>query len=434
MHDGESIHHTCPGPGPVRRVPVLRVPAHRVPVRSVLALLSVSVCLLAGCGTGASGAKNPAGDPAKTPVRAAGAATAPRLDLHVTDGQEHVPVTVGGRVTVEGGTITEVSLSTADGRAVESVEGERSPDKKSWTPSDDLKHGTAYRLTAVATGAAGHRTSRSVTFRTLAEADRFTSTHTPQNGSTVGVGMPVSFTFDKPITDKKAVESAVEVSADGGQTVVGHWFGGQRLDFRPKEYWKPRSTVTVRVRLAGVKGSADAYGEQEQTFRFKVGRSQVSTVDAAAHTMKVVKDGTTVRNVPITAGAASSPTWNGQMVISEKLISTRMNGATVGFAGEYDIPDVPHAMRLSTSGTFIHGNYWGADSVFGRSNISHGCVGLNDVKGGGDSGQDAAWFYDNSLIGDVVVVKNSDDKVIAPDNGLNGWNMPWGEWTAGSAL
>ena len=37
---------------------------------------------------------------------------------------------------------------------------------------------------------------------------------------------------------------------------------------------------------------------------------------------------------------------------------TRMNGDTVGFGGEYDIPDVPHAMRLTTSGTFLHGNYW----------------------------------------------------------------------------
>ncbi|MEU6226189.1 Ig-like domain-containing protein [Streptomyces sp. NPDC047042] len=425
MHSGESIHHTGPPP--------------RVPARSALALLAVSVCLLAGCGSGGSeDAKNPGGNPAKKTAQAAGAATGPRLELRAADGQDHVPVTTGGRVSVEGGTLTKVSLTGPDGRA---VPGERSPDKRSWAPSADLERGTAYRLTAEATGTGtgtgtgtdGHRTTRTVSFKTLAEADRFTGTHTPENGSTVGVGMPVSFTFDKAITDRKAVESAVEVSADSGQTVVGHWFGGQRLDFRPEEYWKAGSTVTVRIRFAGVKGAADAYGEQDKTLRFTVGRSQVSTVDAAAHTMNVVRDGRTVRRIPITAGADSSPTWNGRMVISEKLMSTRMNGATVGFAGQYDIPDVPHAMRLSTSGTFIHGNYWGKDSVFGKSNISHGCVGLNDTKGGGDPGQDAAWFYDNSLLGDVVVVKNSDDKVIAPDNGLNGWNMPWNEWKAGSA-
>jgi hypothetical protein len=46
-----------------------------------------------------------------------------------------------------------------------------------------------------------------------------------------------------------------------------------------------------------------------------------------------------------------------------------MNGATVGFT---DADGVPHAMRLSTSGTFIHGNYWGPKSIFGNVNTSHG--------------------------------------------------------------
>jgi lipoprotein-anchoring transpeptidase ErfK/SrfK len=126
------------------------------------------------------------------------------------------------------------------------------------------------------------------------------------------------------------------------------------------------------------------------------------------------------------------------MVISEKFKETRMNGATVGFTdadgkGEYDIKDVPHAMRLSSSGTFIHGNYWGARSVFGSANTSHGCVGLADVKGAGDANQPAAWFYNNSMVGDVVIVKNSPDRTITPDNGLNGWNMSWADWQAGSA-
>jgi lipoprotein-anchoring transpeptidase ErfK/SrfK len=257
---------------------------------------------------------------------------------------------------------------------------------------------------------------------------------TPEDGSSVGVGMPVSVTFNKPVDDKKAVERGIRVTDDSGQQVVGHWFGDQRLDLRPQTYWKAHTRVTLSLRLNGVKGAADAYGTQDKTVRFTIGRRQVSTVDAAAHTMRVVRDGRTVRTAPITSGAPGRTTYNGQMVISEKLISTRMDGATVGYKGEYDIPDVPHAMRLSTSGTFIHGNYWAPDSVFGHSNVSHGCVGLDDVRGGGDPGQDAAWFYDNSLIGDVVVVEHSHDHTIAPDNGLNGWNMTWQQWQSGSAL
>ncbi|MFE7839374.1 Ig-like domain-containing protein [Streptomyces sp. NPDC057474] len=399
---------------------------HRTRPALALAALSVSACLLAGCSPG------PAQDGDRTEALSAagGTAATPRIRLNAADGQKHVSVSRGGRVGVEAGRIAKVSLATEAGRA---VRGARSSDGGNWAPDAPLEHGTAYRLTVVAAGDDGHRTTKKVAFTTVAETDRFTGTFTPDNGSTVGVGMPVSFTFDKAITDKKAVESAIEVSASSGQPVVGHWFGARRVDFRPQHYWKAHSTVTVRIRLDGVKGAEGAYGSQDRTVRFTVGRSQVSTVDASAHRMTVVRDGKTLKSLPITAGAASSPTWNGQMVISEKLISTRMNGATVGFAGEYDIPDVPHAMRLSTSGTFIHGNYWGADSVFGRSNISHGCVGLNDARGGGDAGQDGAWFYDHSLVGDVVVVKNSNDRTIAPDNGLNGWNMPWGRWKAGSA-
>ncbi|MFI2349619.1 Ig-like domain-containing protein [Streptomyces sp. NPDC019443] len=399
---------------------------HRTRPAPALAVLSISVCLLAGCSTGPGDAN----DRAKAAPAAAGATATPRIHLNAADGQKHVSVARGGRVTVEAGRITEVSLATANGRA---VRGERSPDKRTWAPDAALDHGTAYRLTVVAANDDGREETKKIAFTTLAETDRFTGTFTPDNGSTVGVGMPVSFTFDKAITDKKAVESAIEVSSTSGQAVVGHWFGTQRLDFRPQQYWKAHSTVTVTIRLDGVKGAEGAYGEQNKTVRFTVGRSQVSTVDASAHRMTVVRDGKAQKTIPITAGAKNSPTWNGQMVISQKLITTRMDGATVGFAGEYDIPDVPHAMRLSTSGTFIHGNYWGADSVFGRSNISHGCVGLNDTQGGGDPDQDGAWFYDHSLVGDVVVVQNSNDRTIAPDNGLNGWNMAWDQWKEGSA-
>ncbi|WKX74449.1 L,D-transpeptidase [Streptomyces sp. XD-27] len=144
--------------------------------------------------------------------------------------------------------------------------------------------------------------------------------------------------------------------------------------------------------------------------------------------MTVKRDGKTIKTIPITSGAPGTETYNGQMVISEKHPVTRMNGETVGFGGEYDIKDVPHAMRLSTSGTFIHGNYWAGAGTFGSVNASHGCVGLRDMRGGGDNGTPGAWFFKESIVGDVVVVKNSEDTTIQPENGLNGWNMSWEEW------
>ncbi|MDX2709241.1 Ig-like domain-containing protein [Streptomyces sp. PA03-6a] len=405
-----------------------------LPHRTVIALAVAGASVLTACAgqqpATAPAAQGTAPSTASSPeLRAASAAF--RLTTGATDGERHASIRSAGDVEVSGGKISSVTLTTAAG---DPVRGTVTADHRRWSPDGTLAYGTSYRLVVHASDEAGRTQTRSLSFTTLTKDERLIGTFTPEDGSTVGVGMPVSLTFNKPVTDKAAVERGIHVTSDGDQEVVGHWFGDQRLDLRPQTYWKAHTEVTLSLRLDGVKGAAKAYGTQDKTVRFTVGRRQVSTVDAAAHTMRVERDGSTVRTIAITSGAPGSTTYNGQMVISQKLISTRMDGATVGYAGEYDIPDVPHAMRLSTSGTFIHGNYWANDSVFGNSNVSHGCVGLNDVQGGGDSGQDAAWFYNNSLVGDVVVVKHSHDHTIAPDNGLNGWNMPWEQWKAGSAL
>uniref|UniRef100_UPI00117FAA86 L,D-transpeptidase n=1 Tax=Streptomyces cacaoi TaxID=1898 RepID=UPI00117FAA86 len=232
------------------------------------------------------------------------------------------------------------------------------------------------------------------------------------------------------VTDRAAVERAVRVTAEPSVPVAAHWFGGTRLDFRPREPWRPGTRVTLDLRLRGVRGAPGAYGVQRKKVWFRVGRDQRTTIDVARREMTVERDGRRVSTVPVTAGTPENPTYNGTMVISEKYDVTRMNGSTVGFGGEYDIKDVPHAMRLSTSGTFIHGNYWTPQPQFGQVNASHGCVGLFDRRGGGSNGTPGAWFFKNSMVGDVVEVKNSQDETIQPDNGLNGWNMDWDEWKA----
>ncbi|MCZ7416885.1 MULTISPECIES: L,D-transpeptidase [unclassified Streptomyces] len=361
--------------------------------------------------------------------------SAAHISITPENGSQNAGINNDARVTVKGGKLTEVTMTAvADGSG---VEGEISADGTTWQPTGQLERATEYRVEAVAEDGKGAETTENSTFTTVSPNSSFIGYFTPENGDTVGVGMPVSFNFDKAIENKAEVQSAIEVSSTSGQEIVGHWFGDKRLDFRPREYWKPGTQVDVKLALDGVEASNGVTGVQDKSFSFTVGRSQVSTVDVEAHTMTVVRDGKEIKTVPISAGSEETPTYNGQMVISEKFRETRMNGATVGFTdddgeGEYDIPDVPHAMRLSTSGTFIHGNYWGAP--FGEGNTSHGCVGLQDVQGAEDPTTDGYWFFENSLIGDVVTVVNSPDKEIKPDNGLNGWNMSWSEWVAGSAV
>ncbi|MEU3186939.1 Ig-like domain-containing protein [Streptomyces sp. NPDC006923] len=396
------------------------------------------VLVLSACSSGGdAGGGSPTKSSSQAQVDEAAAKETSEAQIAISpkNGATNASINNAAKVTVTKGTLTGVTMTTADGTE---VAGTLSDDAKTWKPDGQLERSTTYKISATAKDAKGRVAHENSSFTTVSPANSFIGNFTPEDGSTVGVGMPVSINFDKAITDKKAVQEGVTVTSSSGQEVVGHWFSAQRLDFRPQDYWQGGSKVTLELNLDGVEGAPGVFGVQQKTVNFTIGRNQVSTVDAAAHTMTVTRDGQTVRTIPISSGSPDNPTYNGAMVISEKFKETRMNGATVGFTdddgkGEYDIKDVPHAMRLSTSGTFIHGNYWGPKSVFGTTNTSHGCVGLQDVKGAGDDSQPAAWFYNNSIVGDVVVVKNSPDKTIKPDNGLNGWNLNWNDWVAGSA-
>ncbi|WP_326817785.1 Ig-like domain-containing protein [Streptomyces sp. NBC_01762] len=388
-------------------------------------VLGVLLLLVTACGggdtdAGGKGKNTGGGKNEDTTASQAVVTVAPK------DGADSVATSGALKISAEQGKLTTVKV--ADPKGVE-VEGEIAADGMSWEPEQHLAAATKYSVHAIAKDSKGRQSAKDTTFTTLVPKNTFIGQYTPEDGSTVGVGMPVSIHFTRGITDPDAVEKAIEVTAEPSVPVEGHWFGNDRLDFRPENYWAAGTKVTVKLNLDGVEGRPGVYGKQAKTISFTIGRRQVSTVDASTHRMKVVRDGKQLRNIPISAGAPATTTYNGQMVISEKLKVTRMNGDTVGFGGEYDIKDVPNAMRLSTSGTFIHGNYWGGPGVFGSTNTSHGCVGLQDVRGGWSKTTPAAWFFNHSIIGDVVVVKNSQDKTIQPDNGLNGWNMSWAEWT-----
>ncbi|WP_329123100.1 L,D-transpeptidase [Streptomyces sp. NBC_01465] len=341
-------------------------------------------------------------------------------------------------VSVPDGHLERVRVVQVGDAKEQEIKGAISDDGRSWHPvgpstDNGLRLAAKYTVDALAEDGTGHRQARHTTFTTYVPEHRFIGYFKPENNSTVGTGMIVSFDFNRSVENRAAVERAIRVTSQPPVDVVGHWFGDRRLDFRPEQYWKPGTKVSIDMRLRDVQAATGVYGIQQKTVGFTVGRSQVSTVDADAHTMTVRRDGKVLQTLPVTAGAPSRTTYNGKMVVSELYDVTRMNGQTVGFGGEYDIPDVPHAMRLTNSGTFLHGNYWASSGTFGSANTSHGCVSLRDVKGG-SSDTPAGWFFDRTLVGDVVEVINSHDKTVAPDNGLGGWNLDWGQWKAGSAL
>ncbi|MGW4734636.1 L,D-transpeptidase [Streptomyces shenzhenensis] len=410
----DAGRRTDPGGGGRRR--------HGLPalIAGVL-LMAVTACGGGGADSG-SGSQDGKGKDSSTQQSKQSQAV---VTIAPEDGAKSVGTSGALKVAAAKGKLTEVVVKDAKGRT---VDGTLTGEGTGWKPATHLAAATKYTVHAVAKDAEGREAAEDSSFTTLTPRNTFVGYFTPEDGSTVGVGMPFSLRFTRGITHPEDVEKAVSITTEPAVPVEGHWFGNDRLDFRPEKYWKAGTKVTVRLNLDGVEGRPGVYGKQTKTVKFTIGRNQVSVVDTRKHTMKVTQDGKVVRTIPVTTGKPGYDTWNGQMVMSEKLTVTRMNGETVGYGGEYDIKDVPHAIRLTTSGTFIHGNYWGG-GAFGNYNASHGCVGLRDVRGGGDRSAPAAWFFNHSMIGDVVVVKNSDDRTVAPDNGLNGWNMPWKQWT-----
>jgi hypothetical protein len=383
-------------------------------------LLAVTACGGGDSGGGSGSGKGKDSGTAEAKQSQAVVTVAPK------DGAKSVDTSGALKVSAAKGTLTQVVVKDTKGNA---ISGQITGNGTSWTPATHLAAATRYTVHAVAKDSEGRQAAEDSSFTTLTPKNTFLGYFTPEDGSTVGVGMPFSINFTRGITHPDDVKKAIQITTQPAVDVEGHWFGNDRLDFRPEQYWKAGTKVTVKINLDGVEGRPGVYGKQTKTVSFTIGRNQVSVVDAKAHEMKVMQDGKVVKTIPVTTGKPGYDTWNGQMVISEKLAVTRMNSETVNLGSEYDIKDVPHAMRLTASGTFIHGNYWGG-GAFGNYNSSHGCVGLRDVRGGYDSGVPAAWFFNHSLIGDVVVVKNSHDRTVDPDNGLNGWNMSWDKWKA----
>ncbi|MGH3311702.1 MAG: Ig-like domain-containing protein [Streptomyces sp.] len=367
-----------------------------------------------------------------------GAAKAPAQAIEVTprDGVSGVGAHDRLRVSVPEGRLERVRVARTGGAAGRPLPGRVSSDGHTWEPtgtSRKLKLSSEYTVHVVARDRRGRRVARHTTFATKVPDRHFIGFFTPEHRQTVGTAMILSIKFSRPIARRAAVERAIRVTADPEARVAPHWFGRSRLDFRPRTYWKPGTRVTLDLRLRHVRAARGVYGVQRKRVHFTVGRDQRSVVDARTHTMTVRRGGVVVNTVPVTAGSAENPTYTGRMVISQKFRVTRMNASTVGFGGEYDIEDVPHAMRLTDSGTFLHGNYWASRSTFGTANVSHGCVGLRDRKGGDDNSP-AGSFYHRSLIGDLVKVKGSGERTLGADNGLGGWNMSWRAWRAGSAL
>ncbi|TIC81117.1 hypothetical protein E8D37_13910 [Nocardioides sp. GY 10127] len=400
----------------------------------LLGSLATSAVVLTACNTDDSGSTSgadtasdsAAGSSDGASSSASDAAAAASITVNVGGGEEDVPVSRLVTVTVQNATLTKVTVKAKGGDA---VPGTLADNGYSWKADDRLEPGTTYQVTAVYVDDAGSRATKKVVFRTMdltLDQQTYPSV-APLEGETVGIGMPVIVTFDVAVTNRKAIEKQMSVTAQPAQEGTWHWISAHEVHYRPKSYWKAGSKVTVDIDINGVDAGNGIYGQLSRTVNFEVGAAHIYRVNAKTDEMKVYIDGDMVKKIPITTGKPGYETRNGIKIIIEKYASKRMNSETVGISGAdaYNIAGVKWAMRLTFSGEFIHAAPWSVADQ-GHSNVSHGCTGM--------STENAHWLYERSRRGDVVVTTNTNGDDMTLTNGWGDWNESYQQYAKGSAL
>jgi len=77
--------------------------------------------------------------------------------------------------------------------------------------------------------------------------DTFIGFFTPEDGSTVGVGMEVLPPLQPGHTNKDAVAAGLTVTASPSVPVAAKWNGNQDIYIRPQEYWAAGTKVTLSL-------------------------------------------------------------------------------------------------------------------------------------------------------------------------------------------
>ncbi|MFI0982405.1 Ig-like domain-containing protein [Streptomyces sp. NPDC021093] len=402
-----------------------RVRAHP-PIRTAVAVAAALLApLVAACSA------DPA--PATADAGTAAAGTAAKND----DRPVTVKVTPTGRkaaagepvkVTATGGRLTSVTVTDAKGRA---LAGQVAADGRTWTSGRKAAPGTAYAVTAETRTPGGTAATTRTSFTTVPAAEVNKVDWRPGTGTAVGVAQPVSLVFDRPVKNRAEVEKHLKVTTsnptEGSWGWMRDWSGKDRVDWRPRTYWKSGTKVTVNADLNGTDSGPGGWFVRDYTTTFTIGAQQIVKVDLDSHHLTLLRDGKPVRRIPVSGGTPGGDrrSWHGTAVLMAKEGTINMNSETVGLGNAYD-KMVDYSMRLTWSGMYAHAAPWNA-RYFGNANQSSGCIGMSSA--------DAAWFYGQVRPGDPFEITGKETKgVVAPANGFGQWNLSWEDWRRLSAL
>lgn len=398
-------------------------------VRYCLLVLFVVIAAI-GAGSGCTRSDPSAGE-SRAPAQVI---TTPGPDARDVDPVAHV------LVTAKSGTLTDVRMVNDAGKPIDGV---MTPDNTVWKPTVPLGYGRTYTLTIASRGPGGVAHTQVSSFSTLQPSNQtkvsFTTTSEAplQEGGTYGVGAVIVAHFDEQISDRAAAERQLTVTTNPPVQGSWYWVDNQNAHWRPEHYYAPGTTVTAEAKIYGIAVGNGLFGQEDTKVSFRIGDAHTSIADDATKQVSVYNNGALVRTMPTSMGMGGTATVAGQTLsfwtppgiytVLDKGNPVVMDSSTFGLPknsrlGYREI--INFATRISTDGIYMHeldSTVWAQ----GNTDTSHGCLNLN--------ADNAKWFYDFSVPGDVVEVRNTGGPPLQlAQNG--DWTLPWSQWTKGSAL
>jgi lipoprotein-anchoring transpeptidase ErfK/SrfK len=418
-------------------------------VRGALASTAVVTGLaLVGCGQSAShDPVDPGSHPSAKPSSSASSAdrespsstksSAPaepfKVTSNISDDATDVKINKLLKLNAFGGKLAKVKVTgtTIDHGASKkvSVAGELNADKTSWTASERLEPNAEYTVKTVGDSTSGKTKTHKTNFSTMALSldDQIFPSFAGTMTGTVGVATPIVLQFDLPVKNRAAFEKHLHVTSTSGQKGSWHWYNDKEVHWRPAEYWKTGTKVTATADLNSLPAGNGLYGQKNASVHFTVGDSVITKVNLKTHLAKVYVNGKKARTIPISAGKPGDDTRSGTSVITQKLTDYTMTSEMIGLPKtgpeSYSLT-AAYAMRITTSGEFLHSAPWNA-GYFGKVNASHGCVGMTVA--------DSAWLFKHAKSGSPVTITGS-KRSLDPLNGLTDWNVDFHTYAKGSAL
>ncbi|MBF6469313.1 L,D-transpeptidase family protein [Nocardia beijingensis] len=342
-----------------------------------------------------------------------------------------------GTITVTDGTLRSVEWIDETGR---SLPGASAPDQRTWTSTEPLGYGHTYTAKAVAHGDTGDVTATTtcttVRPRQLVDVSlRSANLVELAENDTYGVGFVLVAHFDEPV-DRAAVERHLKITTQPAVTGAWYWLDDQNAHWRPEHYHASGTRITIEAELFGRALGEGRYGARDRRVSVDIGPAHVAIADDDSKRIEVFDNGNLVRTMPTSMGMGGTAVVGGRVMsfwtrpgiytVLDRKNPVIMDSASYGLPTNSALgyrTSIDHAVRISHDGIFVHAlaaSMWAQ----GNTNVSHGCLNL--------SPNDAAWFYDFVVPGDVVEVRNTGGEPL--DIWQNGdWSIPWDDWLSGGA-